>query len=219
MSLCRRQALLRLNPRKRIVFSATNSFVYFFFLKAGPFQQIILTAWHNSSSKFSLLWINIRICVYPLRQIPYLHWPPRQQFYQKWKVFPRRGFGSTSWPLARVSSNTTKCFWLRTEQRKRSVLDVRLKRRFALIMVELRASIELWICLCLQIFFPLFCGCNAEISPFDLLDKWLPALPEVRIWELRLSAYCSWAIICIWQRVLEHSNNTITKLAASSEHN
>lgn len=158
MSLCRRQALLRLNPRKRIAFSATNSFVYLFFLKAGSFQQIILMAWHNSSSKFSLLWINLRICVYPLWQIPYQHWPPRQQFYQKWKVFPRRGFGSTSWPLARVSSNTTKCFWLRTEQRKRSVLDVRLKRRFALIMVELRASIELWICLCLQIFLSLFCG-------------------------------------------------------------
>lgn len=79
-------------------------------------------------------------------------------------------------------------------------------------MVELWASIELWICLCLQILV-------AEFSPFDLPDKRLPALPEGRIWELRLSAYCSRAIICIWQRVLEDRNNTITKLAASSEDN
>lgn len=176
-------------------------------------------AWQNGSSKFSLLWINIRICVYPLRQIPYLHWPPRQQFYQKWKVFPRRGFGSTSWPLARVSSNTTKCFWLGTEQQKRSVLDVRLKKKICSYygwaesihrIMNLSRSAD---------FFFVVLWCNAEISPFDLLDKWLPALPEVRIWELWLSAYCSWAIIFIWQRVLEHRNNTITKLAASSEHN
>lgn len=56
-----------------------------------------------------------------MRSIPYLNWPPRQQF-QKWRsgrVFPRRGFGSTSWALARVNSNTAECFWLRTEQRKK----------------------------------------------------------------------------------------------------
>lgn len=150
-------------------------------------------AWQNGSSKFSLLGINIRICVYPLRQIPYLHWPPRQQFYQKWKVFPRRGFGSTSWPLARVSSNTTKCFWLRTEQRKRSVLDVRLKKKIC-SYYGWAESIHRTMNLSLSAdFFLLFCGVTQKfhrsiclINDFLHFLKWgyescgsQPIVPEL----------------------------------------